>query len=122
MLLPEATYKSILAEATRGGQRSSDHLVPVKAAQLKFSCEPASRRALCRWMEDEPQSPPSLPLLEGYDTTVEEVNASSDKDSIVPTPMRKKKTPKKPLKQTQRQLLPRYSGRDNIWCPGSRAE
>ena len=53
-------------------------------------------------MEEELQSPPSSPLLEGYDTAGEEVNVSSAEDTIVPTPVKKKKMPKKPLKRPQR--------------------
>ena len=60
-------------------------------------------------MDNEQESPPSSPALEGYDTAGEEINVSSGSETTVPSPVRRRKTPKKPTKR----LPQRYNQRDS---------
>ena len=64
-------------------------------------------------MDDELESPRSSSPLEGYDTAGEEVHASSGGDTTIPSPSRRKKTPKRPLKRPQRLPVVRHAQRDS---------
>ena len=64
-------------------------------------------------MDDELESPRSSSPLEGYDTAGEEAHASSGGDTTIPSPSRRKKTPKRPLKRPQRLPVVRHAQRDS---------